>query len=62
MTLTGSTEQEAIEHFERMAEHKKLLDALMPPEPMPAIGPDGQPVPPDETEDETETESNEDAE
>jgi hypothetical protein len=62
MMLTGSTEPESIEHFERMAEHKKLLDALMPPEPMPSIGPDGQPVPPDETEDETETESNEDAE
>jgi hypothetical protein len=59
MQLTGSTEAEAIEHFERMAEHKKLLDVLMPPMVDPAMADPMAEQPENEDETDDETESNE---
>lgn len=56
MALTGSTETEAIEHFQRMAEHRRIIDELMPPVVDTATA--EQPV--TESESESETESSED--
>ena len=56
--MTGMTEAEAIEHFEKKAEHEAFLASIAPPPlPMP-----GQEVPADQAEDTNETESGDSSE
>jgi hypothetical protein len=56
MESDGMTEQEALEHMVKKAEHDALIASLAPPMPDPAAEPNAEPEPEPETEDEQPTE------